>query len=140
MLMGNPRHDFYKAREEVLRQRQRFVDATNAYNQAHAKKGDKGLVYYDESCRKGIYEQAKKRGFSAQELEKMEYYLAPEHWNQDEVFRSIDDQIIDATELFYKAEQFLNANTQKKSLGGRVFDAISSFGNHMDKEDDTNDN
>lgn len=82
----------------------------------------------------------KKRGFSAQELEKMEYYLAPEHWNQDEVFRSIDDQIIDATELFYKAEQFLNANTQKKSLGGRVFDAISSFGNHMDKEDDTNDN
>lgn len=104
------------------------------------KKGDKGLVYYDESCRKGIYEQAKKRGFSAQELEKMEYYLAPEHWNQDEVFRSIDDQIIDATELFYKAEQFLNANTQKKSLGGRVFDAISSFGNHMDKEDDTNDN
>lgn len=102
MLMGNPRHDFYKAREEDLRQRQRFVDATNAYNQAHAKKGDKGLVYYDESCRKGIYEQAKKRGFSAQELEKMEYYLAPEHWNQDEVFRSIDDQIIDATELFTK--------------------------------------
>ena len=46
MLMGNPRHDFYKAREEDLRQRQRFVDATNAYNQAHAKKGDKGLVYW----------------------------------------------------------------------------------------------
>lgn len=41
MLMGNPRHDFYKAREEDLRQRQRFVDATNAYNQAHAKRAIK---------------------------------------------------------------------------------------------------
>lgn len=138
--MGNPRRDFYKAREEDLRERQRFVDATNAYNRAHAKKGDKGLVYYDESYRKEIYERAKILGFSAQELEKMEYYLAPEHWNQDEVYRSVDDQIIDATELFYKAEQFLNANTKKKSLGEKVFDAISSFGDHMDKEDETNDN
>lgn len=138
--MGNPRRDFYKAREEELREKQRYVDATNAYKQAHAKKGDKGLVYYDEAYRKEIYERAKLSGFSAQDLEKMEYYLAPEHWNQDEIYRSVDDQIIDAIELFYKAEQFLNANTQKKSFGEKVFDAISSFGNHMDKEDETNDN
>lgn len=138
--MGNPRRDFYKAREEELRERQWVVDATNAYNQAHAKKGDKGLVYYDEFNRKDIYDRAKILGFSAQELEKMEYYLAPEHWNQDEVYRSVDDQIIDATELFYKAEQFLNANSKKKSLGEKVFDVISSIGNHIDKEDETNDN
>ena len=138
--MGNPRRDFYKAREEDLRVRQRFVDATNAYNRAHAKKGDKGLVYYDESYRREIYGRAKILGFSAQDLEKMEYYLAPEHWNQDEVYRSVDDQIIGGTELFYKAEQFLYANTKKKSLGAKVFDAISSFGDHMDKEDETNDN
>lgn len=63
MLMGNPRHDFYKAREEDLRQRQRFVDATNAYNQAHAKKGDKGLVYYDESCQKESTNRQKNGAF-----------------------------------------------------------------------------
>lgn len=140
MLMGNPRRDFYKAREDELREKQRFVDATNAYKQAHAKKGNKGLVYYCESYRKEIYERAKALGFSSQDLRQMEYYLSPEHWNQDEVYRSVDDQIIDATELFFKAELFLNGNATKKSLASKVFDAISSLGDHMDKEVDTNDN
>ena len=138
--MGNPRRAFYKAVEEELKEKQRLVDATNAYQKAQAKKGDKGLVYYTDDYRKEIYEQAKSLGFSPQDLEKMAYYLEAEHWNQDEIYRSVDDQIIDAVDLFYKAEQFLNNNVQKKTWGAKIYDAIASLGDHIDKEDDPNDN
>lgn len=138
--MGNPRRDFYKAVQEELEEKQRFVDAANAYQQARSKKGNKGLVYYGETRRKEIYSQAKSLGFSAQDLEKMDYYLDPEHWNQDEIYRPVGDQIVDAIELFYKAEQYLNTNAQKKTLGEKLFDAIASLGDHMDKEGETNDN
>lgn len=138
--MSSPRSVFIKAVQEELQEKQRLIDATNSYNHARDTKRDKGLVYYNESLRKEIYEQAKLRGFSAQDLEKMSYYLSPEHWNQDEVFQSVDDQIVDAVDLFYKAEQFLNANTQKHSFRVAVFDFVSSLGGHMDKEDELNDN
>lgn len=138
--MGNPRRAFYKAVEEELREKQRLVDATNAYQKARAQKGDKGLIYYADDYRKEIYEQAKSLGFSPQDLEKMAYYLESEHWNQDEIYRSVDDQIIDAVELFYKAEQFLNVNAKKKTWIVKVYGMIASLGNHMDEEDDTNDN
>ena len=138
--MRNPRRAFYKAVEEELREKQWLVDATNAYQKARAQKGDKGLIYYADDYRKEIYEQAKSLGFSPQDLEKMAYYLESEHWNQDEVYRSVDDQIIDAVELFYKAEQFLNVNAKKKTWIVKIYDVIASLGNHMDEEDDTNDN
>ena len=138
--MGNPRSAFLKAVQEELQERQNLVDATNTYNQARKAKRDKGIIYYNEGFRKEIYEKAKAQGFSAQDLEKMSYYLTPEHWNQDEVFRSADDITIDAVDLFYKAEQFLNANAPKKSLGEKIIDVISAFGGHMDREDETNDN
>lgn len=140
MFMGNPRRAFYKAVEEELQEKQRLVDATNAYRKAHAQKGDKGLVYYGETYRKEIYEQAKLLGFSAQDLEKMAYYLESQHWNQDEIYRTVDDQMIDAVDLFYKAEQFLNYNAQKKTLGEKLYNIIASLGDHMDKEDEANDN
>lgn len=138
--MRNPRRAFYKAVEEELREKQWLVDATNAYQKARAQKGDKGLIYYADDYRKEIYEQAKSLGFSPQDLEKMAYYLESEHWNQDEIYRSVDDQIIDAVELFYKAEQFLNVNAKKKTWIVKIYDVIASLGNHMDEEDDTNDN
>lgn len=138
--MGNPRRAFYKAVEEELREKQWLVDATNAYQKARAQKDDKGLIYYADDYRKEIYEQAKSLGFSPQDLEKMAYYLESEHWNQDEIYRSVDDQIIDAVELFYKAEQFLNVNAKKKTWIVKIYDVIASLGNHMDEEDDTNDN
>lgn len=140
MLMGNPRRAFIKAVQEEQCEKQHLVDAENAYKQAYSAKRDKGLVYYDEAFRKEIYERVKSLGFSAHDLEKMDYYLAPEHWNQDEIYRSAGDQMIDAVDLFYKAEQYLNANIQKKSLGGKIFDAVSFLGGHVDKEDETNDN
>lgn len=138
--MGNPRRAFIKAVQEELQVKQTLVDATNAYNQARAAKRDKGLIYYTEQYRKDIYERAKVQGFSAQDLEKMAYYLEPEHWNQDEIFRQVDNQIIDAVDLFFKAEQYLNANIPKKSVCVKIFDAISAFGSHMDKGDERNDN
>lgn len=138
--MGNSRRDFYKAVREELEEKQRYVDAANAYQQARTKKANKGLVYYGEMKRKEIYNQAKSLGFSAQDLEKMAYYLEPEHWNQDEIYHSVGDQIVDAIELFYKAEQYLNTNAQKKTLGEKLFDAIAFLGDHMYKEDETNDN
>ena len=140
MCMGNPRRDFYKAVQEESQEKQKLVDATNAYKQAHDKKGDKGLIYFNETHRREIYFQAKSLGFSAQDLEKMAYYLEPDHWNQDEIYKSIGDQLIDAIDLFYKAEQFLNANAQKKSMREKLFDAVAALGGHMDKEDENNDN
>lgn len=138
--MGNLQRAFYKAVEEKSQEKQRLVDATNAYQKAHAQKSDKGLVYYTDDYRKEIYEQAKSLGFSPQDLEKMAYYLDSEHWNQDEIRRAVNDQIIDAIDLFYKAEQFLNDNAQRKSWSVRLYDALASLGNHIDKEDNTNDN
>lgn len=139
--MGNARKAFIKAVKKELQAKTQLIDATNIYQQAHTQKGDKGLIYYTEEYRKEIYEQAKLMGFSAQDLEKMSYYLVPEHWNQDEIYRSDDDQLIDAVDLFYKAEQYLNANIQKKTLGKKVFDVVSAIGNHLDGgEEETNDN
>lgn len=138
--MSNTRRAFIKAKKEELREKQRLVDATNSYTKACDAKRDKGLVYYSESFRREIYTRAKLRGFSAQDLEKMAYYLDPDHWNQDEVRRTDGEQIFDAIDLFYKAEQYLNANAPKKPISKKIFDGISSFGGHMDKEDESNDN
>lgn len=141
--MRNPRRAFYKAADEERQEKQRLANATNAYKKAHAKKTDKGLVYYTEDQRRGIYEQAKSLGFSAQDLEKMEYYLEPEHWNQDEICRTENGSTIDAVDLFYKAEQFLNDNVQEKPLRGKIFDVIAFFGNDVndiDEEEELNDN
>lgn len=138
--MGNPRRAFYKAAKKERQKKQRLANVTNAYNKAHAKKTDKGLVYYTEDQRKGIYEQARSLGFSPQDLEKMAYYLEPEHWNQDEICRTENGSTIDAVDLFYKAEQFLNDNAQKKPLRGKLFDAIAFLGNDIDEEEELNDN
>jgi hypothetical protein len=138
--MANKRKDLRKAIKKEKRERQRLFDLTNGYKQVFASKRDKGLAYYSEASRKEIYEQAKSSGFSPEDLVKMAYYLGPEHWNQDEICCSVDEQIVDAVDLFYKAEEFLNANTQKKSWGAKAYDAIVSLGEHFDKEDETNDN
>lgn len=138
--MGNPYREFYKAVQEERQCKKKLADVTNECNQAYAKKRDKGIIYYNEFRRKEIYDRAKAFGFSAQDLEKMAYYLGPDHWNQDEICRSVGDQIVDAVDLFLKAEQFLNDNVQKKRMRDVFFDTVSALGNHVSKEEDINDN
>lgn len=138
--MGNLHREFYKAAQEEDRGRKQLANITNLYEQAYTKKRDKGIMYYNETLRREIYDRAKTFGFSAQDLEKMEYYLGPDHWNQDEICRTVGDKIVDAVDLFYKAEQFLNNNGQKKSGKDAFINAISTLGGHIFKEEDTNDN
>lgn len=138
--MGNLHREFYKAAQEEDRGRKQLANITNLYEQAYTKKRDKGIMYYNETLRREIYDRAKTFGFSAQDLEKMAYYLGPDHWNQDEICRTVGDKIVDAVDLFYKAEQFLNNNGQKKSGKDAFINAISTLGGHIFKEEDTNDN
>lgn len=140
MFMGNPYREFYKAVQEEKRSKKQLTNVTNEYKQAYAKKRDKGIIYYNETRRKEIYDRAKAFGFSTEDLDKMAYYLGPDHWNQDEICRSVGDQIVDAVDLFLKAEQFLNDNVQKKCMRDVFFDSVSALGNHIFKEGDINDN
>ena len=138
--MGVSRRSFIKAVKEESRKRVRLTDAANSYKQAFNRKRDKGIAYYDEAYRKKIYDSAILSGFSPEDLEKMAYYLEPDHWNQDEVYRSVGDEIIDAISLFYNAETFLNANMQVKPLGAKMYDTVASIGDHLDEGGTTNDN
>lgn len=139
--MNQAKKDFLKYKKAEEKQEQVVLDlqeklnaAQLKLNQIKADKRDKGLQYYTLERRKDIVTRAQRCGFSAEDIEKMTYYLDDAHWNQDEVDK--DGGIL---ETYQSAEEFLEKNEHSPSVFENFFSALGTIPSE-DERGEQNDN